>query len=313
MIPNLIIPGAQKSGTSSLYNYLKVHPECIMSEPKEPSFFSKRANLDKTEGYMRCFSDVVKREKNPKIFGEATTAYMVEDDIPERIKSILGTCLKFIFVLRNPVERAISAYWHLFKRYDEIRSIEEVFRFDTDNADEVIEQEAERIQAALKQGRIRIERYKPRYDDYTWPFRYVRNSCYYEHLSRFAAHFDRKNMLFTFTEHLAKGPEEVFRQVERFLGIDDTFMPDTVGKRYNKTFVPRRGRLFRWVYSVGNSPFFSKCLAKYGLVDKIHMRVVVQEKPETDRGIKEELRLIFAGQEGMLSEFLNVDVSMWWG
>ena len=56
-LPNLIVPGVQKSGTSALCEYLRAHPQCVMSVPKEPHFFFCRFSRFGIENYRKCFSD----------------------------------------------------------------------------------------------------------------------------------------------------------------------------------------------------------------------------------------------------------------
>ena len=312
MLPNLIIPGAQKSGTSSLYHYLKQHPECVMSDPKEPSFFSRVTNLRNLDKYASCFGIAERTGRLPKIVGEATTAYMVEDYVPKRIKNVLGNNVKFVFILRNPVARTISAYWHLYKRSHETRSIHEVLRFDSDDEEEVIAQESERIQMDLERGRIIPANYESRYDDYLWPFHYVRNSLYSRHIARFVEYFDSKNLLLIFTEELASQPRRVFCEVEKFLGIDDTFIPEDIGVHFNRTFISRNGELARLIRSFANSAVASQALRKYQLVDRIFRWMIMKEKPKTDGGIKLGLQKIFTEESIRLFDIFSLDTSNLW-
>ena len=83
--PNLFIPGAGKSGSSSLHNYLKLHPDIYMSELKEPHFFSHDENYfskTQTEKYYELF----KNGKKYKYRGESSTGYMVFPHVIDRIK-----------------------------------------------------------------------------------------------------------------------------------------------------------------------------------------------------------------------------------
>ena len=105
--PNLIIIGAMKSGTTSLHNYLNLHPEIYMSKKKETDFFSKyfESNIDK---YLKNFNSEY------KITGESSpnySKYHLFDNVPERIYNSLGQGVKFIYILRDPVKRIISHYY----------------------------------------------------------------------------------------------------------------------------------------------------------------------------------------------------------
>ena len=105
-LPNLFIPGAGKSGTSSLHEYLKQHPDIFMSEVKEPHFFSHDSRFyNGREEYSKLFESAA----GVRYRGESSTGYMAFPKVVERIKKEI-TRPKFIFVLRNPIDRAYSHY-----------------------------------------------------------------------------------------------------------------------------------------------------------------------------------------------------------
>jgi hypothetical protein len=129
MLANLILGGSQKSGTSSLYEYLAQHPDIAVSKPKEPTFFSLEKNLDKLPEYDKVFGYTPKPHRDYTYFMEASTAYLNEEYVPERISAVLGENVKFIFIVKEPVERTISAFWHTYKRFDELRNIQNALCF----------------------------------------------------------------------------------------------------------------------------------------------------------------------------------------
>lgn len=102
--PNFLIAGACRSSTTTLYSYLKQHPEIFCSEWKEPNFFSLNYNLGQ-RWYLRNF---ISRKKY-KAVGEATVLYFIWRKAPERIYRF-DPDIKLIFLLRNPVERLYSQY-----------------------------------------------------------------------------------------------------------------------------------------------------------------------------------------------------------
>lgn len=126
-VPNLIIAGAQKSGTTWLHRALKLHDEFFMSETKELQFFNKKENIQNQvalKKYLENFADA----GNQRYVGEATPHYMWvrkhvgefkpdPDTVPDSTGSFLKKTLpgaQVIFVLRDPVSRAVSAYHHHF-------------------------------------------------------------------------------------------------------------------------------------------------------------------------------------------------------
>ena len=108
-LPNLFIPGAAKSGTTTLHELLNLHPDISMSSLKEPVFWNNK-KFEKYEqvdwiNYKKLFNG------NAKIFGESTTSYMYYNSFIENIKQNYNKSPKFIFILRNPIDRYISHFW----------------------------------------------------------------------------------------------------------------------------------------------------------------------------------------------------------
>lgn len=105
-ICNLLIPGAAKSGSSSLHNLLQIHPDIEMSCNKEPHFFSSPT---KCRLGAREHNSLFSTPKRKKYYGESSTSYLIADGTAQRIKEALVEP-KFIFLLRDPVQRTISHY-----------------------------------------------------------------------------------------------------------------------------------------------------------------------------------------------------------
>ena len=108
-LPNLFIPGAAKSGTTTLHELLNLHPDISMSRLKEPVFWNNK-KFEKYEqedwnNYKKLFTE------KAKIFGESTTSYMYYNSFIENIKRNYKKSPKFIFILRNPIDRYISHFW----------------------------------------------------------------------------------------------------------------------------------------------------------------------------------------------------------
>ena len=106
MLPNAFIAGAQKSGTTTLCEALDCHPQVIVSNPKEPAFFSLAANLSRPEVYESYFQ--AKDGVRARAVIDGSNAYMVDPLAPVRIREMLGEELRFVFCLREPSARAIS-------------------------------------------------------------------------------------------------------------------------------------------------------------------------------------------------------------
>lgn len=119
--PNLFIPGAAKSGTSSLHELLNQHPDICMSSVKEPIFWNTSSiNYQrKIEKYNDLFEN-----KKLKILGESTTSYMYYYEFISQVKSNYKILPKLIFILRNPIDRCHSHYWWMVGRGQEKKTFE---------------------------------------------------------------------------------------------------------------------------------------------------------------------------------------------
>lgn len=127
-LPNFFIIGAAKTGTTSLHHYLDQHPEIQMSAIKEPNFFSGPANgipypmgrVESQHEYEALFDSAV------AVRGEASVGYTNHprrQGVPERIKALVPDA-KFIYLVRDPVARAVSQYQHRVSLEGERRSLD---------------------------------------------------------------------------------------------------------------------------------------------------------------------------------------------
>jgi len=109
-LPNFLIVGAAKSGTTSLYEYLRGHPDVFMPDWKEPAFFAppEAGGVTAEAEYRKLFAGA----EGKKAIGEASVAYLYVPDAPEKIKSLLGSETKIVVILRNPVDMAYSNWGH---------------------------------------------------------------------------------------------------------------------------------------------------------------------------------------------------------
>src|SRR5215469_18520190 len=129
-MPHFIVIGAQKSGTSSMFSYLKQHPQILRPIYKEPYFFDRQYHrglgwYGSNFPSQRQVNRLNDRHGRPHLTFEATATYIFDENVPSRIARDLKT-RKFILLLRNPADRVISAYWHARRMGIESRSLAEV-------------------------------------------------------------------------------------------------------------------------------------------------------------------------------------------
>ena len=137
--PNLFVIGAMKSGTNYLHKLLNAHPDIYMCEPHEPCYFVGAGQLKTVYAEMwECglwrseerYLDLFRPAGDASILGEASTSYSklpLVSGVSERIAAFNPEAR---FILRDPVERAISHYWHMVRHDAENRPIAEAVRRD---------------------------------------------------------------------------------------------------------------------------------------------------------------------------------------
>jgi hypothetical protein len=189
MLPNLIIIGAMKCGTSALHQYLGLHPEISMSDEKELNFFIEGMNWEKgLAWYESMFTG------NAKVHGESSpdyTNYPFVKNVPARMHAIIPDA-KLIYMVRDPIERIISQYMHNRWSDLETRPIEEALR----GSNGVPMEET----------------------------RFVRRSKYYMQLQQYLKYFPKSSILILTQKDLFDRRQDTLRDVFRFLGVDDTFV-----------------------------------------------------------------------------------------
>ena len=128
-----ICPGAQKAGTTLLYDILRQHEEIQVSSKKETKYFLKEEKHISKEEYIKLFYSSDKdRKTEPLIYGEIDPEYLYFKDVPEKLFSTLGGDIKLIFLLRHPVDRAYSHYWMSYQRGFELLDFEDAIASESE-------------------------------------------------------------------------------------------------------------------------------------------------------------------------------------
>jgi Sulfotransferase domain len=208
LLPSFIIIGAQRSGTTSLYQYLAEHPGIASAATKEVHFFATRygRGISWYRGHFptRASAERARRRTGfEPIAGEATPYYLFHPLSPERIAHDLPFA-KFIVMLREPVSRAISQYQHERSLGAEDLSINDAFARESAR----LEGEHDRIMS------------DPTYHSYSHQHHSYRSRGQYaEQLERWFAVFPRERFLILETGRFFKDPETGYSDVQRFLGV----------------------------------------------------------------------------------------------
>jgi hypothetical protein len=208
-LPDFIIIGAQKAGTTSLDAYLREHPDVLPCARKEVQFFHGRRYLWGEDWYRRQFLNPADLNGTPEfsgrrlIGGEATPYYIFHPHVPERIAKMTPDA-KLIALLRDPVARAYSQYQHNVRREKEQLSFADALKREED----VLPAEEERM---LADPNHLSEIY------HRWS--YKRRGCYAEQIERYYRLFPREQLLIVKSEDFFERPQETYDQVLDFLGL----------------------------------------------------------------------------------------------
>ena len=292
--PNFLIVGVARCGTTSLFHYLKQHPEIGMSKIKEPKYFSSiDLNLPQTGvGDGTVFSKLVTSEMNYdelfdglesfKTIGEGSSdCFYYHKMVIPRIKEKLGD-VKIIVCLRNPIERAFSAYNNL------VRDSREYLSFSDGLAEE--------------QNRI--------VNNWDWMWHYKNGGLYAEALEHYQKEFT--NVKVVFFEDLESKPHEVLNELFVFLGVKSKISID-VDTRYSHSGKPKSKILSLLTSRKNPIIFMMREIAlkfiprKY--LEKAASKMFVKDTILSDD--KKQLQSFFKKDILKLETLLNRDLKSW--
>jgi hypothetical protein len=230
-MPNFLIIGAERAGSTSLYHYLKQHPQIYMSPIKEPRFFAyenttphyhgphdqkKLPKVTTLEAYRALFAGVT----NERAIGEASVIYLYSQKAPQRIRHHIPNA-KLIAILRNPVDRAYSRFWAnlVVQKHEPLTSFAQA-----------IQAEEKRIQ----------DNWHPRWH-------YKQRGLYYAQLKRYLDIFDRDQIHICLCEDMATDPLNLLQDVFRFLDVNDVFEPKEQSQYHKSIGSPKHTGWYRFL------------------------------------------------------------------
>jgi len=253
--PNFLIIGAQRAGTTSLFNYLKQHPDIYGSKMKEPRFFLFDGENPKFDGpekeksaarfqelrqisitNFQDYCELFHAATGQKAIGEASPHYLYCPRAAERIRHYLPDT-KIIAILRDPVERAYSNFF--------------------------LQGPSAKMQSIAKFAQAVREEENHRLDDiWDGAIHYVRKGFYYTQLMRYYKAFNQNRIRVYLHSDMRDNPHGLLQDIFRFLEVDDTFITD-MSKRYSESSrkvaeSPSMNKLFlKKILGTLARPFFS--------------------------------------------------------
>lgn len=257
-LPNFLIIGAMKSGTTSLYHYVRAHPQVFMPNEKELAFFCDEPIWARGIEWYRAQFEGARPEHLAR--GEATpdyTKYPGKPGVPARIAAELGR-VKLIYIVRHPIERMVSQYFHFFAKGEQTRPLDE----------------------ALLSSRQSLA-----------------ISSYAMQLEQYLEHFDRDDILIITSEDLKEKRQATLARVFRHIGVTaewtsaEIHMEHLRRKRLTRPTMKRLHSIPAYRRLIGAIPSSFKLAAKrrFDIVDKPIGRGV-QLRPTTRKELEERLR-----------------------
>ncbi|MFW5720771.1 MAG: sulfotransferase domain-containing protein [Bacteroidota bacterium] len=296
--PNFFIVGAAKCGTTSLYHHLKSHPDIYLCETyKEPYFFSskyvklphkgkgdevndkRRKNYTTLDDYLKLF----KGATNEKIIGEATTDYLYFYQAAKDIKN-MNPHAKILISLRNPVERAYSAYYHQVNKKLETLSFKQ----------------------ALVQEENRIK------DNYSYIWRYKQVGLYYKQVKYYLDVFGKENVKIILFDDIKNDIKSVIQDILQFLEVD-TNLKIRTSEKHRATGVYR----FKKFNDLLFKQSFIRRILQMVLTQKARNRLLLKlinlnlKKPEMDPSTRKYLVDYFREDIHKTEKLINRNLEHW--
>jgi hypothetical protein len=211
IMPNTFLIGAQKCATTSIYDWASQHPEiCAPISVKDYEYFIREEYYSDKDLLSSFYNKIY---NNEKIIFQGSVHYIYFKEALQRIKDANSEA-KFVLILRNPSERAISAYNYAVKFNYENLPIEEAFKIEN-----------ERIET----GDIRT----------LSELTYKTHGLYFKQIDEFLKIFKRSQLHIMLYEDITENPNKVVKELFKFLEVDESFVPEfrtlnNTGKIKNK-------------------------------------------------------------------------------
>jgi hypothetical protein len=269
-LPDYLLIGAQKSGTTSLAHYLGAHPDVFCVE-REVHYFDRHL-ADGVDWYARHFA----RAPEGALLGEGTPEYMYEEAVPPRMAELVPGA-RLLVILRHPVDRAYSQFWHNRTRGHEHLEFEAA-----------VAAEEERLRAASTQR----ERSR---------FAYLDRGRYLHQLERVCRSFSREQLHVLLLDDLRRDRGGALRRTFEFLGVAPLDVPVAAAVEKNR-FIEYRSQRLR--------PIIRKLP---GPVQRVAGRANVRyaEYPRLDPELRARLAEGFVDDNAALATWLGRDLAEW--
>ena len=291
MLPNFLIIGVQKAGTTSLINYLSQHPDVFVPHDKEIPYFHDDSYFQKGLDYYKKQFDGWKGETMVGL-APVNTFFYAEKAAPRLYE--YNPSMKLILILRNPIDRAYSHYWYCRRNALESTSFESAMT-----------RELQLIESGCREEMPCVY--------------YISHGFYYEQLEVYLKYFPLDKFLILFYDELKSNPRAVMQRIYLYLGIEETYI-NGIGRKHNVASIPRIASLHKLVYQQNPLKRIYKSIlpenlqqyAQRTLVSRLLKKnLIPTQYPPMKSKTREMLVEIFKGPNRKLSNLLGRDFSHW--
>ncbi len=286
-MPNFIILGTPKAGTTAIYNYLKQHPQIYMPPFKEPHFFSFEGeqkphwSIKTLEDYQALFQDATSEQ----IIGEASTWYLYSQTAAGRIRHHIPD-VKLIAILRNPIERAYSSWaFRVQCGWESITDFKQA-----------LQAEPQRI-----------------CENYEWDFHYLKTGFYYHQIKRYFDAFPQEQIKIIIYEDFQVDPIKVLESIYKFVGVDKTLISD-ISTKHNVTYLPKNNFINLMMNRRSITKDIVKSIIPKQLTQAIAHRLRKENKaqlPPLSSAVKHNYLAFYQEDISELEKLINRDLTVW--
>jgi len=296
MKPTFFILGAQKAGTTSLYTYLSHHPQVYMSEVKEPVFFESDQEYQK--GIRYYWQKYFYNWSGEIAVGEARANNLFLPYIPERIKSFVPKA-KLIIMLRDPVERAYSAWW-MQRTY---------FNLEKYSFKEAVRRELRLLRSDFKIEDIENEMIlKALENNYNFNG-YITRGQYYDQIKFYLKHFSESNLKIVLFNDFCSDTKNVVKEIFRFINVDPYFKINDIEPKFT-AYDLRVWTMIRAIMKIKIHRILKR-KTRDSLLSKLSKINFGKRRSELDESMTELLREHYHQYNCELAELAGLDLNKW--
>ncbi len=296
-MPNFLVIGASKAGTTSLYEYLKQHPQVYMSPLKELRFFAlegenpnfcgpwddieiERYSITSLDAYKHQFLGVT----DEIAIGEASPWYLYSEKAAINIKKYLPKA-KLIAILRDPVDRAYSHFsMHVLNGREPLTEFTQ----------------------AIQEEKNRIS------NNWSWSWHYVQRGLYYQQLSRYFSLFEDEKIKIYLYEDLKTNAIKVVQDIFQFLGVETSFIPD-LSLQHNVSGIPKNKILHSFLTKKNPVKTLLKSLIPDQYRHQLSTKLTTKNlaKSTVSLEVRQELIKVYRDDILQLQDLIDRDLSAW--